>query len=63
MLEEISNVRHFFVLPWLADKLGMYCVMLVGGLWCPMLATIMSMLVCLFLVAYVIAYKVVSRKI
>lgn len=42
--------------------IGMYLVMLIGGLWYPVLVDILLLLVTLFLFSYVVAYRVISRK-
>lgn len=42
---------------------GMYMVMLIGGLWYPILMRVMSVLVCLFLVAYFVAYKIIEKRV
>lgn len=41
----------------------MYLVALIGGLWYPELTKILLILVGIFLLAYLIAYKAISRKI
>lgn len=41
--------------------IGIYFVMLIGGLWNSILAEIMSLLICLFVVVYCIAYKILIR--
>lgn len=43
--------------------IGMYCVILIGGLWYPVLAQTMGFLVCLFLLVYIAAYRLVSKRI
>lgn len=42
---------------------SMYLVALIGGLWYPEITLILFSIICLFLVVYLIAYKVISRKI
>lgn len=42
---------------------AMYFVMLIGGLWYPVLMKALCFLICLFVVAYCAAYKIVSTKI
>lgn len=42
--------------------IGIYLVMLIGGLWYPQIAVILAMLVCLFLVAFVAAYWIISKR-
>jgi len=42
---------------------SMYLVGLVGGIWYPEITQILFSIISLFLVVYVIAYKVISRKI
>ncbi len=42
---------------------GMYLVMLVGGLWYPVLPKILVLLVVLFLFSYLVACKVISNRI
>lgn len=41
---------------------GMYFGILIGGLWYPVLMTALSMLVCLFVLAYIVAYVIISKK-
>ncbi|MBO5293143.1 MAG: hypothetical protein J6B10_08195 [Lachnospiraceae bacterium] len=41
---------------------AIYFVMLIGGLWYPQIAWVLANLVCLFLLAYVAAYKIIARK-
>lgn len=41
---------------------AMYFAILIGGLWYPVLMTACSMLVCLFVIAYCVAYAVISRR-
>ena len=41
---------------------GIYLVMLIGGLWHPELAWALSNLICLFLIAYVAAYKIIAGR-
>lgn len=40
---------------------AMYFTILIGGLWYPILAKIVSFLLMLFLFSYVVAYRVISR--
>ncbi|MDO4333694.1 MAG: hypothetical protein Q4C58_13550 [Eubacteriales bacterium] len=42
---------------------AMYFTILIGGLWYPILAKIVSFLLILFLFSYVVAYRVISRMI
>lgn len=42
---------------------SMYLVGLIGGIWYPEITQILFSIISLFLVVYVIAYKVISRKI
>lgn len=42
---------------------SMYLVGLIAGIWCPEITQILFFIISLFLVVYVIAYKVISRKI
>ena len=42
---------------------AMYLVALIGGLWYPELMEILLILICVFLLAYLAAYKYISRKI
>lgn len=42
--------------------IGMYFGILIGGLWYPVLMTALSMLVCLFVAAYIVAYMIISKK-
>lgn len=41
----------------------MYLVGLIGGIWYPVITQILFFIISLFLVVYVIAYKIISRKI
>ena len=41
---------------------AMYAVFLIGGLLVPVLSKVMSILICLFLVAYCIAWKVLDQR-
>lgn len=41
----------------------MYLVALIGGLWYPEITQILLFIICLFLLAYVIAYKLISSRI
>lgn len=41
----------------------MYLVALIGGIWYPVITEVLFFIICLFLVVYLIAYKVISRKI
>lgn len=41
----------------------MYLVALVGGLWYPELTQILFFIISLFLVSYLIAYKMISRRV
>ncbi|MDV4150226.1 hypothetical protein R0131_05180 [Clostridium sp. AL.422] len=41
----------------------MYLVGLIGGLWYPVITQVLFFIICLFLVVYIIAYKVISKKI
>ncbi|NLL80303.1 MAG: hypothetical protein GX234_11080 [Clostridiales bacterium] len=41
---------------------GIYFVMLIGGLWHPELAWALSDLIGLFLIAYVVAYKIIAGR-
>ncbi|MDO5291555.1 MAG: DUF6442 family protein [bacterium] len=41
---------------------AMYLVMLIGGIWYPVLAQTISLLLCVFLVVYLIAYGIISKK-
>ncbi len=41
----------------------MYLVGLIGGIWYPVITQVLFSIICLFLVVYLIAYKVISRKI
>lgn len=43
--------------------IGMYFTILIGGLWYPVLMTALSLLVCVFVAAYCIAYIIISKKI
>lgn len=42
--------------------IGIYLLMLIGGLWYPQIAVILAMLVCLFLVAFAAAYWIFSKR-
>lgn len=42
--------------------IAIYIVMLIGGLWYPILTKVLSSLVCLFLFSYVVAYKMIEKK-
>lgn len=42
---------------------AMYFVMLIGGLWYPVLMKALCFLICLFVAAYGVAYKIVSKRI
>ncbi len=42
--------------------IAMYAILLVGGLFYPVLTTTMSVLICLFLVTYCISYTVLQHK-
>lgn len=41
----------------------MYLVGLIGGIWYPVITQVLFSIICVFLVVYVIAYKIISRKI
>lgn len=41
----------------------MYLVGLIGGAWYPVITQVLFSIICVFLVVYVIAYKIISRKI
>lgn len=41
----------------------MYLVGLIGGVWYPVITQVLFSIICVFLVVYVIAYKIISRKI
>lgn len=43
--------------------IGIYFVMLIGGLWYPILTKTLSVLIFLFIFAYAIAYKIISKRI
>ncbi len=43
--------------------IAMYLVMLIGGLWYPVLMKVLCFLICLFVAAYGVAYKIVSKRI
>lgn len=42
---------------------GMYFAILLGGLWYPILTKILAFLLVLFMFSYMVAYRVISRKI
>lgn len=42
--------------------IGMYFGILIGGLWYPVLMTALSILVCLFITAYIVAYRIISKR-
>ena len=41
----------------------MYLVGLIGGVWYPAITQVLFNIICLYLIVYLIAYKVISRKI
>lgn len=41
----------------------MYLVGLIGGIWYPAITQVLFTIICLYLIVYLIAYKVISRKI
>ena len=41
----------------------MYLVGLIGGIWYPAITQVLFNIICLYLIVYLIAYKVISRKI
>ena len=43
--------------------IAMYFVMLIGGLWYPVLMKALCFLICLFVASYGVAYKMVSKRI
>lgn len=42
---------------------GMYFAILLGGLWYPILTKILAFLLVLFMFSYMVAYRIISRKI
>ena len=42
---------------------GMYLVMLIGGMWYPILTKMIAFLIVLFVFAYCVAYRIVSKRI
>lgn len=42
---------------------AIYFVMLIGGIWYPILTKTLSMLVILFMFVYIVAYKIISKRI
>lgn len=42
---------------------GMYFAILLGGLWYPILTKVLAFLLMLFMFSYVVAYRIISRKI
>lgn len=43
--------------------IGMYFAILLGGLWYPILTKVLAFLLMLFMFSYVVAYRIISRKI
>lgn len=43
--------------------IAMYLIMLIGGFWYPILTKMMAFLVALYVFAYCVAYKIVSKKV
>lgn len=42
--------------------IAMYAISLIGGLWYPILSKILLVMVCVFLLAYVICYRIYEKK-
>ena len=59
-IQEISK-KAFRMAAWIMI-VAMYAISLVGGLWYPILAKILFIMVCIFLVAYVACYRIFEKK-
>ncbi|MCF0146972.1 MAG: hypothetical protein HUJ77_01100 [Clostridium sp.] len=60
-IKEISSSASKIALGFML--VTMYLVGLIGGLWYPVITQVLFLIICLFLVVYMISYKIISKKI